>query len=93
MPEQELDVRGLPKPDKHPAIFAAFEHLPLGGRFVLVNNHDPKRLREEFATDYGGSYRWQYLESGPRVWRIRITKLAEAPRHAPRQAAVRLQES
>ena len=76
MGEQELDVRGLPKPDKHPAIFAAYEHLPVGAAFVLVNNHDPKHLREEFEADYADSYGWEYLASGPRVWRIEISKLA-----------------
>lgn len=76
MGEQELDVRRLPKPDKHPAIFAAYEHLPVGAAFVLVNNHDPKHLREEFEADYADSYGWEYLASGPRVWRIEISKLA-----------------
>jgi len=76
MVEQELDVRGLPKPDKHPAIFAAYEQLAVGAAFVLVNNHDPKHLRDEFEADYADSYGWEYAEKGPRVWRIRISKLA-----------------
>ncbi|MDV3125136.1 DUF2249 domain-containing protein [Mycobacterium sp. 21AC1] len=79
MTQQELDVRSLPKPDKHPAIFAAYESLPVGGAFVLVNNHDPKHLRDEFELDHPGSYGWDYVESGPRVWRIRIGKLAGTP--------------
>jgi uncharacterized protein (DUF2249 family)/SAM-dependent methyltransferase len=79
MAEQELDVRLLRKPDKHPAIFAAYGHLPVGETFVLVNNHDPKHLREEFEADHGGSYGWEYLEEGPQVWRIRIARLATTP--------------
>jgi uncharacterized protein (DUF2249 family) len=73
---RELDVRALPKPDKHPAIFAAFQGLSTGAHFVLVNNHDPKHLRAEFEADYAGSYGWEYVERGPQVWRIRIAKLA-----------------
>ncbi|SBS74062.1 conserved hypothetical protein [uncultured Mycobacterium sp.] len=76
MSDRELDVRGLPKPDKHPAIFAVYEHLPVGDAFVLVNNHDPKHLHQEFDADYPGAYGWDYVETGPRVWRIRVTKLA-----------------
>lgn len=76
MAEPELDVRGLPKRDKHPAIFAAYEHLPVDAAFVLVNNHDPKHLRAEFEADYAGGYGWEYLETGPQAWRIRISKLA-----------------
>jgi uncharacterized protein (DUF2249 family)/quercetin dioxygenase-like cupin family protein len=79
MSETELDVRPLPKPDKHPTIFRAYGELPVGGAFVLVNNHDPRHLRDEFEADHAGSYGWEYVESGPRTWRIRISKLAAAP--------------
>lgn len=76
MSDNELDVRLLPKPEKHPTIFATYADLPVGGSFVLVNNHDPKHLRDEFEADYAGSYGWEYLEKGPKVWRIQIGKLA-----------------
>jgi uncharacterized protein (DUF2249 family) len=76
MPDPELDVRPLRKPDKHPAIFQAYDALPVGGSFVLVNNHDPRHLREEFDSDHPGSYGWDYLRKGPGEWRIRISKLA-----------------
>jgi uncharacterized protein (DUF2249 family) len=77
--EQELDVRPLRKPDKHPAIFAAYADLPVGASFVLVNDHDPKHLREEFEADHGGSFGWEYLTRDIRNWRIRITKLTSTP--------------
>jgi uncharacterized protein (DUF2249 family)/quercetin dioxygenase-like cupin family protein len=76
---QELDVRGLRKPDKHPAIFAAYAALPVGASFVLVNDHDPKHLHDEFEADHAGSYEWEYLNTEPRDWRIRITKLTGTP--------------
>ena len=76
MPDQELDVRPLRKPDKHPEIFRAFEALTVGESFVLVNNHDPRHLHEEFEADYPGGYGWEYLERGPAAWRIRISRLA-----------------
>lgn len=73
-PKQELDVRPLRKPDKHPAIFATYRTLLAGEWFVLVNDHDPKHLRDEFETEYG-SFGWEYLTREPRNWRIKITKL------------------
>jgi uncharacterized protein (DUF2249 family) len=79
MSDNELDVRPLRKSDKHPAIFAAYGGLPVGRSFVLVNNHDPKHLHEEFEADHAGSYDWQYVEKGPPVWRIRISKLSTTP--------------
>lgn len=79
MPVHELDVRPLRKPDKHPAIFQAYDALAVGASFVLLNNHDPKHLREEFDTDHPGGYGWEYLDEGPETWRIRISKLASTP--------------
>ena len=75
----ELDVRELRKPDKHPTIFAAYAALALGESFVLINDHDPKHLHDEFESDHSGSYRWEYLNTEPRDWRIMITKLASTP--------------
>jgi uncharacterized protein (DUF2249 family) len=78
MTDNELDVRQLRKPDKHPTIFASYAKLGVGESFVLVNNHDPKHLQSEFEVDHPGSYGWEYLEKGP-IWRIRISKLTATP--------------
>lgn len=72
----ELDVRQVPKPHRHVLIFDRFAALNDGAAFVLVNSHDPKHLREEFERDHAGCYGWDYLESGPTTWRVRITRLA-----------------
>ncbi|WP_372697439.1 DUF2249 domain-containing protein [Arthrobacter sp. JSM 101049] len=75
----ELDARGLSRADRHPAIMAAYAGLPVGGAFILVNDHDPLPLRGEFEAGHPGSHGWDYLDRGPSVWRIRITKLASTP--------------
>ena len=49
---EPLDVRELRKPDKHPRVFEQFASLDVGESFVLVNNHDPGHLREEFERDH-----------------------------------------
>jgi uncharacterized protein (DUF2249 family) len=79
MADNKLDVRQLHKPDKHPTIFATYAALAVGQSFVLVNNHDPKHLRAEFDADHPGSHGWEYVEKGPEVWRIRISKLTWTP--------------
>lgn len=72
---EELDVRAVPKPQRHPLIFARFDALAVGESFVLVNSHDPKHLHEEFERDHPGVYDWTYLPTGDRrLWRIRITR-------------------
>lgn len=79
MTDQELDVRMLRKPDKHPAIFRTYDGLDVDESFVLVNNHDPKHLRDEFEIEHPGSYSWDYVDTGPKEWRVRIGKHASTP--------------
>lgn len=81
MPAGELDVRDVPKPQRHPMIFERFAALSPGESFVLVNNHDPKHLRQEFDRDFPDGYGWDYLSRGRHddtavdgLWRIQITR-------------------
>lgn len=76
MGDQQLDVRGMRKPAKHPAIFQAYGGLGVGEALVLVNDHDPRHLRDEFEVEYPGGYSWDYLARDRGDWRIKITKLA-----------------
>lgn len=70
----ELDVRVIPPREKHPTIFACFEALAPGESFVLVNDHDPFPLRYQFEAQRPGQFGWQYLEQGPVVWRVEISR-------------------
>lgn len=74
-----LDVRPMRKPDKHPAVFQAYAALPAGGSLVLVADHDPRHLRDEFEIEHPGGYGWEYLARDRGAWRIRITRLASTP--------------
>src|SRR5262245_31517116 len=74
---EDLDVRAVPKPQRHLLIFARFDNLAVGESFVLVNSHDPKHFRQEFDRDHAGAYGWTYLPAGDRQrWRIKITRRA-----------------
>jgi uncharacterized protein (DUF2249 family) len=70
-----VDVREIPHGQRHPRIFARFARLAPGEAFTLVNNHDPKPLRREFDTTYPGAFTWDYVESGPRQWKVRIGRV------------------
>ncbi len=72
--KKQLDVRVIPPREKHPTIFATFDALEKGTSFVLVNDHDPFPLRYQFEAERGGQYEWEYLEQGPSVWRVEISK-------------------
>jgi uncharacterized protein (DUF2249 family)/quercetin dioxygenase-like cupin family protein len=72
MDNDEVDVRQIPKPQRHPLIFERFAHLSEGAAFTVVTNHEPKHLHDEFERDQPGRFTWEYLETGPRAWRVRI---------------------
>ena len=70
----QLDVRVIPPREKHPAIFQTFDALEAGQSFILVNDHDPFPLRYQFEAERTGRFGWEYLEQGPQVWRVEISK-------------------
>jgi len=71
---ETIDVREIPHGQRHPRIFGRYARLAPGEAFTLVNNHDPKPLRREFEAAHPGAHTWDYVESGPDVWRVRIGK-------------------
>ncbi|WP_369685881.1 DUF2249 domain-containing protein [Thermoflexus hugenholtzii] len=79
---QELDVRSVPPPQRHPLIFQTFEALRPGEAFILINDHDPKPLYYQFQYERPGQFEWAYLEQGPEVWRVRIGRIASSGREA-----------
>ncbi len=75
--DRELDVRHLAPTQRHETILASYLDLAPGAAYVLVNDHDPKPLRYQFEAEHTGQFTWDYLESGPEVWRVRIGKVAK----------------
>lgn len=71
----ELDVRVIPPPQKHPTILSTFEALNPGQAFTLINDHDPRPLYYQFNAEMPGRFEWEYLERGPSVWRVRLGKV------------------
>ncbi|MBM3665613.1 MAG: DUF2249 domain-containing protein [Actinobacteria bacterium] len=67
-----IDVRTIAPRDRHPMIFQAFDDLASGEAFELVNDHDPKPLYDQFEAEHEGQFTWDYLQEGPRAWRVRI---------------------
>lgn len=74
MPDITLDVREIPKPQRHPKIFSLFDGLAVGEAIILVNDHDPRHLHDEFEADRAGGYSWDYLVREKRDYQVRIGK-------------------
>jgi uncharacterized protein (DUF2249 family) len=72
----QLDVRELPPRQRHALIFDTCDKLATGDALVLVNDHDPRPLYYQFEAEQPDRFGWEYLERGPEVWRVRITRQA-----------------
>jgi uncharacterized protein (DUF2249 family) len=69
-----LDVRNIVPKERHPKIFNTFDGLKKGEMMVLINDHDPKPLKYQLDVERMGHLDWKYVEQGPEVWKVEITK-------------------
>jgi regulator of cell morphogenesis and NO signaling len=72
--ENVLDVTILEPKHKHPTIFARFDELAEGESLTIHNDHDPKPLYYQLMGERGNIFTWEYLEQGPELWKVRMTK-------------------
>jgi uncharacterized protein (DUF2249 family) len=74
--DEDLDLREVPRPQRHPLVFARFDGLKVGESFVLVNDHDPVPLNRQMENMRPGQAAWDYITRGPGIFRIRIMRIA-----------------
>ena len=74
----EIDVRSLVPMQRHQKIFQHVDELAPGGKFVLINDHDPKPLYYQLEAEHPRQFSWTYLERGPEVWRVEIGRVSKA---------------
>jgi regulator of cell morphogenesis and NO signaling len=72
--ENILNVTLLEPRQKHPTIFARFDELAEGESLTIHNDHDPKPLYYQLLGERGNIFEWQYLEQGPQLWKVKISK-------------------
>lgn len=70
-----VDAREYVPRDKHRVIFETFDELLPGESMLLVNDHDPKPLQYQFMMERANSFGWKYLEEGPEVWQVQISRV------------------
>lgn len=69
-----IEAQKIPGPVRHATIFKAFDDLKDGEALVVVNNHDPRPLLNQFREQRLGQFSQEYLEEGPNEWKVKITK-------------------
>ena len=72
-----VDIREIsPHQDRYPTVHRTFESLKTGEKMELINDHDTEPIfKYKFPLDFPDQYEWSYLEKGPKVWRVTITKI------------------
>jgi regulator of cell morphogenesis and NO signaling len=75
--ENILNVTAIEPKLKHPTIFVKFDELKPGESLTIHNDHDPKPLYYQLLGERGNIFTWEYLEQGPKIWRVKILKRTE----------------
>lgn len=73
-----IDVREIAPRERHSLIFSRFDALQPKQALQLVSDHDPKPLHHQFRDRFFGKFEWAYLEAGPALWRVKISKPSAA---------------
>lgn len=72
--ERVIDVREISPKIRHTIIMQLFDNLQMDQTLQLIVDHEPRRLKLSMDVRYDGRFLWDYLESGPDLWRVRIAR-------------------
>jgi len=70
-----LDLRSIPRGQRHSFVFARLSGMAVGESFTIVNDHDPQPLRSQLESQFMSEITWNYLERGPEVFRVCIARV------------------
>ncbi|REL38600.1 DUF2249 domain-containing protein [Rhodohalobacter sp. SW132] len=73
----KFDVRPHPPAKRHDMVFEAFDDLKPGEAFVFINDHDPKPLYYQMEAENSEPFKWEYLMTMPKEWKVKVMKLEE----------------
>jgi uncharacterized protein (DUF2249 family) len=71
----KFDVRPYPPAKRHDMVFNAFDELNPGEAFVFINDHDPRPLYYQMDAESSEPFKWEYLETMPKEWKVKVMKL------------------
>lgn len=74
----EFDIRPYPPAERHEMFYKAFDDIKAGEAFVFINDHDPRPLYYQMEAESKVPFKWEYLEEGPDVWKVRVRKVSSS---------------
>ena len=69
-----IDVRTIPPHERHPRIFSVLGALKPSQSLAIVSDHEPLPLQYQIQSGFPGLFDWTYVEQGPEVWRIVVSR-------------------
>lgn len=73
--ECKLDVRSIEPKHRFEQIMDAYHGLSPGETLELIVDHDPKCMYYTLEAEHGPeTFSFEYLEDGPKVWRVHVEK-------------------
>lgn len=72
---EPLNITTLVPFFKNYIILNRFDYLSEGEGFIICNNCDPKPIYYRLLVERGSAFNWKYLEEGPEVWKVEISKV------------------
>lgn len=80
MVKEQLDLRNVARPLRHPLVFSRFDGLATGDSFELTNDHDPIPLNRQMEAMRPGQVKRRYITRGPDIFHIQIRRIAASIR-------------
>lgn len=71
----EFDMRPYPPTERHEMFYKAFADIKAGEAFEFLNDHDPKPLYYQMEAESSDPFKWEYIDKGPEVWKVRVVKV------------------
>lgn len=69
-----IDARPYELNDKYSTISETFNSLAFGETLEVINDNDLRVVHYQFLIEFADKFEWEYIEEGPEVWRVAITK-------------------
>jgi uncharacterized protein (DUF2249 family) len=71
-----LDVRDVPRSQRHALVLSTVAALAPGEAVVLVASHAPRPVLAEVDARFREQIETRWLQSGPEVWQVRLERVA-----------------
>ncbi len=82
---RSIDVREVDGSVRHTVLKQLIGNLSDGEALEIVVDHAPRRLRGLVGTLHGGAVAWNELESGPKLWRVLLSRGVQSTEFRPGQ--------